>query len=542
MANKRILLLEPGYKNKYPPLGLMKIAQYHGPRGKRDHVTFRKEPDRRLTMEPWDRVYVTTLFSFEYQKIAETIDFALEAVHGQTQRVFVGGIAASLMHERFLSEPRWRGVRFVRGLLDKPAAFALQLNSFDGDFYADDVAGPIIEDLIPDYSILDQIDYIYPVRDAYFAYASRGCIRKCHFCGVPKLEGAQRDATPLTEFVRGVDEIYGPRRDLMLMDNNVVASARFKEIIAEIRDIGFARGAKLKRHGERVASQRRVDFNQGVDARILCKDRMYLRELSSICLSPLRIAFDHLGLKVPYETAVRFAHEFGMNDLSNYMLYNFHDSPADLFERMLLNVRLNEELSIRIYSFPMRYQPTDLADRSHIGPKWNRYLLRSVQLVLQATHGVVSGEPEFYKAAFGSNHEEFESILTRPHHMIFNRQWYERYEGRGELDDHQAQLRRLSTSERTQLLAFLSAHNPADYAQNIHTLPANLRRVGQFYVPLRREDELEIRRVQRARLKGSRIGPVNLRDDEIVEDAGLENDDLPAAEPVGKRRRARRAA
>jgi hypothetical protein len=542
MANKRILLLEPGYKNKYPPLGLMKIAQYHGPYGKQDHVTFAKGPDARLTMKAWDRVYITTLFSFEYQKIAETIDFAVEAVHGQSQRVFVGGIAASLMHERFLTEPRWRGIRFIRGLLDRPPAQALQLSAFDGDFYADDNSGPSIEALIPDYSILDHIEYRYPVRDAYFAYASRGCIRKCHFCGVPKLEGAQRDARPLAEFIRGVDEMYGPRRDLMLMDNNVVASARFKEIIAEIRDLGFVRGAKLKREGERVASQRRVDFNQGVDARILCKDRMYLRELSSICLRPLRIAFDHLGLKAPYETAVRYAHEFGLNDLSNYMLYNFHDSPADLFERMHLNVRLNEELSIRIYSFPMRYQPTDLPDRSHVGPKWSRYYLRSVQLVLQATHGVVSGAPEFYKVAFGATHEEFEDILSRPHHMIFNRQWYERYEGRGELDDYRAQIHRLASSERAEFLAFLSARNPAEYGRDLRELPANLRRVANFHVPLSREVENEIRRVQRARLKTERTAQINLTSEEIVEDAGLDEEEFATPQMAHRRKRAKEAA
>jgi hypothetical protein len=542
MPNKRILLLEPGYKNKYPPLGLMKIAQYHGPHGKKDRVVFRKGPDAALKMEVWDRVYITTLFSFEYQKIAETIDFALEAVHGQTQRIFVGGIAASLMHERFLNEPRWRGVRFIRGLLDRPLPDALQLRADDGDFYAEDREGAVVEDLIPDYGILDQIDYRYPVSDAYFAYASRGCIRKCHFCGVPKLEGAQRDATPLTEFVRGVDEMYGPRRDLMLMDNNVVASARFKEIMAEIRDLGFTPGAKLKRTGERFASQRRVDFNQGVDARILCKDRMFLRELSSICLSPLRIAFDHLGLKTPYETAIRFAHEFGMNDLSNYMLYNFHDSPADLFERMYLNVRLNEELKIRIYSFPMRFQPTDLADRSHVGPKWNRFFLRSVQLVLQATHGVVSGEPEFFKAAFGGTQDEFEDILSRPHHMIFNRQWYERYEGRGELDEHRARFRRLASSERAELLAFVSVNNPARYEPNLGGLPANIRAVARAYVPLEREEELEIRRIQRIRLEHERGATVNLSVEEIVEDAGLEDEQVAPAKSLRKTKRRRKAA
>src|SRR5258708_30693676 len=79
----------------------------------------------------------------------------------------------------------------------------------------------------------------------------------------------------------------------------------------------------------------------------------------------------------------------------------FHDSPADLYERMRLNVCLNEELGIRIWSFPMRYQPTDLPDRSHVGERWTKYQLRSMQLILQPTHGVVSGEPSFFKRAFG---------------------------------------------------------------------------------------------------------------------------------------------
>ena len=149
MANKNILLIEPGYKNKYPPLGLMKIAQYHGPRGKRDRVRFIKGEDRSVLSEAWDRIYVTTLFSFEYAKTAQTIDFALQAANGHADKVFVGGIAASLMHERFLQEQRWQGVRFIKGLLSAPPATALQLDDFSEELYADDTSGRPIEDLGP---------------------------------------------------------------------------------------------------------------------------------------------------------------------------------------------------------------------------------------------------------------------------------------------------------------------------------------------------------------------------------------------------------
>src|SRR5258708_6968271 len=239
MGNKNILLIEPGYKNKYPPLGLMKVAQYHGPLGKQDKVRFIKGQDRSVLGTAWDRIYVTTLFSFEYPKISESIEFALQAANGHADKVFVGGIAASLMHDRFLEEPRWRGIRFIKGLLGQPPAVSLQLDDFAEELYSDDILGTPIEDLIPDYSILDQISYHYPVNDAYFAYASRGCIRKCSFCGVPKLEGDQRDVAPLTQLVRGVEELYGTKKDLTLMDNNIVPSPRFKDIIPQLPHPAF---------------------------------------------------------------------------------------------------------------------------------------------------------------------------------------------------------------------------------------------------------------------------------------------------------------
>ena len=430
MTAKNILLVEPGYPNKYPPLGLMKIAAYHGPFGRNDNLRFVKGDTPEVLAQVWDRVYVTTLFSFEWKRTSAAIDFALQAARSQAERVFVGGIAATLMFEEFRREPRWAGVRFIKGLLDQPPALSLQLAAEDGDFGVDDIAGTPIEELVPDYGILKHIDYPYPVRDAYFGYASRGCIRKCSFCGVPKLEGGQREMPPITSLVVGVDEQFGPKKDLILMDNNVAASSRYKEVIAEIRDVGFQRGAVFKKPGSPPV-KRRVDFNQGVDARILSKTPMYLQEMSKICIDPLRIAFDHVGMRRVYERSVEMAADYGLRSLSNYMLYNFMDAPSDLYQRMSINIELNERLGVRIWSFPMRYLPVTMKDRSHVGKKWNRYYLRSFQIMLQATHGVVSGSNDFFLRAFGSSEEDFERLLALPHAFIFQRDFYEHGEGRG---------------------------------------------------------------------------------------------------------------
>ena len=456
MPNKNILLVEPGYSNKYPPLGLMKLAAYHGPNGRGDNVRFVKGENSECLGHVWDRVYVTTLFSFEWKRTSAAIDFALRAVRGQAERVFVGGIAATLMFDEFAREPRWAGIRFIKGLLDQPPPHALHLSIDDGDFGTDDVTGTPIEELVPDYGILDQIPYTYPLHNAYFGYASRGCVRKCSFCGVPKLEGGQREMPPITSLVVGVDERFGPKKDLILMDNNVVASSRYKEVIAEIRDLGFHRGAVFQRR-DSPPVKRRVDFNQGVDARILSKSPMYLKEMATVCIDPLRIAFDHVGMRRVYERSVKMAADYGLKSLSNYMLYNFMDTPSDLYQRMNINIELNERLGVRIWSFPMRYLPVTMKDRSHVGENWNRYYIRSFQIMLQATHGVVSGNNDFFLRAFGNSEEEFERLLTLPHAFIFQRNFYEHGKGKPVLDEYLSLLARATKTQRTELIGLLSA-------------------------------------------------------------------------------------
>ena len=207
------------------------------------------------------------------------------------------------------------------------------------------------------------------------------------------------------------------------------------------------------------------------------------------------------------------------------MLYNFHDGPADLYARMKLNVDLNEELGIRIWSFPMRYQPTDLPDRSHIGEHWTRYQLRSLQLILQATHGVVSGEPVFFNRAFGDSIENFENLLLRPQHFIFNREWYEKRGGKSEYDEFHSCFRSLSVSQRTEMLSLLSSCDPRYFVKlPALTTDTQIKNVLRYYIPLSKEVEAAIWAKQEKTTKSKAI---EVPEDELVEDAGLLDDVRP---------------
>ena len=182
----------------------------------------------------------------------------------------------------------------------------------------------------------------------------------------------------------------------------------------------------------------------------------------------------------------------------------------------------------------MRYQPVTRPDRGHIGKNWNSYYLRSMQVILQATHGIVSGAPEFFRRAFGDTYEEFEGILLRPHHYIFNRYWYEQYDGRAEFDAFQTTMSALSVSERTELLAYLCSRDKNDYVRDLNELAdAKLRDAAHFFVPMSKADEAKIWEAQKRR----RVEDINaylVPEDERVEDAGLTDEDVQPAVKVKK--------
>ncbi len=415
----KILLVEPGYCNKYPPLGLMKISSYHKIRG--DSVTFVKGKSLPLAKERWDRIYVSTLFTFYWSQTVDTINFYKNSVPSYSD-VWVGGVLATLM-EKQLHEVT--GARIFAGLLNSP-----------GDLgFKDQI---VVDQLVPDYSIIAETDHKYSLDDAYIGYATRGCPNRCGFCAVSRLEPDFLHYLPLKKQVQGIEEMYGPKQNLILLDNNVLASDNFEQIIEDIIDLGFGRGAKLG------LKMRRVDFNQGIDGRLLNQEKMKL--LAKIALRPLRIAFDHISMKDQYIHNIRLASEYGILHLSNYVLFNYKDTPEDFYQRLRINCELNEELGTKIYSFPMKFVPLDAKDRSYIGENWHWKLLRGVQCILLVTRGLVSPKLEFFEAAFGRTPEEFVQIALMPEKYIIQRElhknngaaeWLELYKKMkpGQIDD-----------------------------------------------------------------------------------------------------------
>ena len=557
--NRKVLLLEPNYKNKFPPIGLMKLATYFKLRGdnvvfykgdikdflinditndcvdklkqldgsinwklRADRITafikYRKKSDldkigledseyaillypwlehfknfyhkkEYIKYPKWDWVGVTTLFTFYWKITIETIEFAKLLVKDK-KNLMIGGVLASIQPKEIEEAT---GIKPHCGTLHTP--------------YKDiDEDNPYIIDELPlDYSILDEIDYEYPDSGAFYSYSTRGCIRHCAFCAVPILEPQYQSYLPLKERIERTRRLYGDQQNLLLMDNNVLASENLAEIIEDIRSCGFTPGAKYiepnqynlairnlrlgmndrayirkswkllkdlnemrslneeartfiyrireengllhvntctkealirtykdfapyfeKKYAKQKGRLRYIDFNQGVDARLFNDERVSL--LSRIPVRPLRIAFDDIKTEKAYTKALCMSVNAGMKDFSNYLLYNFKDTPQDLYHRLRVNVDLCETLDVSIYSFPMKYHPIrdeHSHDRDYIGEHWNRKYIRAIQAILNATKGKIGRGGSFFEKAFGRNEEEYMELLIMPETFLLFRFFFE---------------------------------------------------------------------------------------------------------------------
>lgn len=139
-----------------------------------------------------------------------------------------------------------------------------------------------------DYSITleERIDGMLPDFGLYncdngYAMLTRGCIRKCDWCIVWRKEGKLVPYCDIEYLFR--ESGY---RSWVLMDNNILASEYGKEQIEKIIKLGI-----------------RVDFNQGLDARLI--DDSMAKLLSRVkWLNPLRLACDSQSMMEPVRRAV----------------------------------------------------------------------------------------------------------------------------------------------------------------------------------------------------------------------------------------------
>lgn len=201
----RIGLIDVDGKN-FPNLALMKISAWHKQNG--DHVEW-YEP---MFSGHMDKVYLSKVFTF-----TPDYEYCIDS-----DEIIKGGTGYKLYNVNLPEE---------------------------------------MEHIFPDYSIYPQYDYA-------IGFLTRGCIRSCPWCVVPKKEG-KLCAYDTWQHIKRPDS-----KKIVFMDNNVLAS---EHGVAQIEEM--------------THEDIRIDFNQGLDARLIDKEKAKI--LSQIkWLKYLRVACD----------------------------------------------------------------------------------------------------------------------------------------------------------------------------------------------------------------------------------------------------------
>ncbi len=303
--------MEPPYKRKLAPLSLAKISAHH--KGLGDEVRYIKGNPPWLDPYEPDKIYITTLFTYDYKTCVDCINaYKVRYPHAKIE---VGGILATLLPDKIKTAT---GITPHEGLWRE------------------------VERCAPDMSIFnEEIDYS-------IGHTTRGCIRRCPYCVVKTIE-------PEYEEISDWDErIDWGKKKIWLYDNNFLAcsSEHFENTINKL-----------------IAKGKSVDFNQGLDCRLM--DDHKAKRLSEARIRPLRFAFDNASQEEPIKETVRLLRKYQDINVSNtfaYLLYNFTETPSEALRR----AKVLTDLGIAF--FAMRYQPLDtLTKNSYVGKHWTPF-------------------------------------------------------------------------------------------------------------------------------------------------------------------------
>ena len=205
-----------------------------------------------------------------------------------------------------------------------------------------------IDRLQPDYSIYPNIP-----KDTAYGFLTRGCPNKCHWCVVPKKEGAIRPYMDVDEIA-----IEG-RRKLVLMDNNILAAGDY--CIQQLQKI-IERGY-------------RVDFNQALDARLVTDEiAQLLAKVKWHDNNRIRFGCDTHGQIAECERAMNMINRYGFT--GQYFLYTMLTSDfRECYERITYWWHRTQETRASHqgrYVYPHAQPYRDPNNPHHIIPQWQK--------------------------------------------------------------------------------------------------------------------------------------------------------------------------
>jgi hypothetical protein len=279
----KILLVEPNFpipsKSKnhrdFLPIGLLKLASYHRDIG--DMIKLVRGNQYYNDFYP-NEIKITSLFTYWSNYVWESVKFYKE--NYPKAKITVGGIYASLMPDH------------------------CKKSGCDEVFIGCDNR---VEKYKPAYDLVD-VDY-------QIVHTSRGCMRKCKFCGTWVIEPAFTSKTSIK------DEICSNR--IIFYDNNLLANPYIKDILTELRNA---------KHNDRVVYS---ESQCGIDGRLLTPEIAKLLKQARF-LNP-RIAWDHgynerIMIKKQLDMLVDAG--YSSKDIYIFMIYNFEQDYSEMLKKL----------------------------------------------------------------------------------------------------------------------------------------------------------------------------------------------------------------